>query len=44
MRMDLFGSVTKDPFDEGSDVDILVEFGREGGRLFDRYFDLKEEL
>jgi len=43
-RLDLFGSAASDDFTTESDVDILVQFDRDGSGLFDRYFDLKEGL
>jgi uncharacterized protein len=43
-RLDLVGSAARDDFQpETSDIDVLVDFkGNE--RLFERYFDLKEQL
>ncbi len=43
-RLDIFGSATSDDFRPDSDVDILVQFERDNGGLFDRYFELKERL
>jgi len=43
-RLDLFGSATTEQFGTTSDVDVLVEFDRQAGNLFNRYFELKEEL
>jgi len=43
-RLDIFGSATADGFGPESDVDVLVEFECNAGDLFDRYFDLKENL
>lgn len=43
-RLDLFGSATAGPFGPQSDVDVIVEFDRIDGRLFERYFELKEEM
>ena len=43
-RLDIFGSATSDDFRPDSDVDVLVQFERDTGRLFDRYFELKETL
>ena len=41
----LFGSILTDQFNESSDVDILVQFGKvELAEYFDNYMDLKEEL
>ena len=43
-RLDIFGSATSDDLRPDSDVDVLVQFERDSGRLFDRYFELKERL
>ena len=43
-RLDIFGSAATDQFTVDSDVDVLVQFDREPGDLFNRYFDLKEGL
>ncbi|MFH1717348.1 MAG: nucleotidyltransferase domain-containing protein [Planctomycetota bacterium] len=43
-RLDVFGSATTDQFAADSDVDVLVQFDRSPGDLFNRYFDLKEGL
>ena len=43
-RLDIFGSAVTDQFTVDSDVDVLVQFDREPGDLFNRYFDLKEGL
>jgi predicted nucleotidyltransferase len=43
-RLDVFGSATSGHFGADSDVDVLVRFERDGGGLFNRYFDLKEGL
>jgi predicted nucleotidyltransferase len=43
-RLDVFGSATTDQFAAHSDVDVLVQFDRGPGDLFNRYFDLKEGL
>ena len=43
-RLDIFGSATSDDFRPDSDVDVLVQFERDTGGLFDRYFELKETL
>ena len=43
-RLDIFGSATGDNFRPDSDVDVLVQFERDTGKLFDRYFELKEAL
>ncbi len=43
-RLDLFGSAATDAFGAESDVDVLVEFDRQIGDLFNRYFELKEQL
>jgi predicted nucleotidyltransferase len=44
VRLDLFGSATRDELKPGSDVDVLVRFDRARGDLFARFFDLKEGL
>ena len=44
VRLDLFGSATRDELSSASDVDVLVQFDRGRGGLFARYFDLKEGL
>jgi predicted nucleotidyltransferase len=42
-RLEVFGSILRDDFDESSsDVDIVVEFEPGGG--FRQYFDLKAKL
>jgi len=43
-RLDLFGSAAGETFSSDSDVDVLVEFDRRQGDLFNRYFELKEQL
>lgn len=43
-RLDLFGSVTGTDFGPTSDVDVVARFDRGPGRMFSRYFDLKERL
>lgn len=44
-KLDLFGSATNDSFGDDSDIDIIVEFDKQTGEnLFDKYFELKEEL
>jgi len=43
-RLDLFGSAAGETFGSDSDVDVLVEFDRRQGDLFNRYFELKEQL
>lgn len=43
-RLDLFGSATTSDFRADSDIDVLVQFERDGTGLFDRYFELKERL
>jgi hypothetical protein len=43
-RLDVFGSATTDRFTADSDVDVLVQFDRGRGGLFNCYFDLKEGL
>lgn len=46
VRMDVFGSATRDDFHVGeSDIDLLVDFGSmEPFDLVDAYFDLLNEL
>jgi predicted nucleotidyltransferase len=44
IRLDLFGSATRDTFGPESDVDVVVRFDRTRGEMFRRYFDLKEHL
>ena len=43
-RLDIFGSAATDDFGPDSDVDVVVQFERDGTDLFDRYFELKEGL
>ncbi len=44
-RLGLFGSVLTQEFSPSSDVDVLVDFDSgEDIDLFDKYFDLKEQL
>lgn len=43
-RLDVFGSATTESFGPDSDIDVLVEFDRQVGDLFERYFELKESL
>ncbi len=43
-QLDLFGSAISGEFKNDSDIDILVRFYRKGGGLFNRYFELKEQL
>jgi predicted nucleotidyltransferase len=42
-RLDIVGSAAREDFSANSDVDVLVNFGKDE-RLFSRYFDLKERL
>ena len=46
VRLDAFGSVLTDDFNEQSDIDFLVVFDRRGGttNAFQQYFDFKEAL
>ena len=44
LRLDLFGSAARGEATLQSDVDVLVQFDRSAGHLFDRYFELKESL
>ena len=43
-RLDVFGSATGSNFGPESDVDVLVRLDRQRGKMFTRYFDLKEGL
>lgn len=44
-KLDLFGSATTSKFGPDSDIDFLVEFNdAHNVNLFDKYFDLKNEL
>ncbi len=43
-RLDLFGSAAGPQFGPSSDVDVLARLDRTRGKMFDRYFDLKERL
>jgi predicted nucleotidyltransferase len=44
-RLGLFGSALRGDFSEKSDIDVLVIFDNdENIDLFDKYFDLKENL
>ena len=43
-RLEFFGSAVSDEFDQESDIDCLIEFEKNGGNYFDRYFDLKYAL
>jgi len=44
-RLGLFGSVLTEGFSPDSDVDVLVVFdGGENIDVFDKYFELKEQL
>jgi predicted nucleotidyltransferase len=44
-RLGLFGSALRKDFSEASDIDVLVVFDSgEGVDLFDKYFELKEQL
>lgn len=41
----LFGSATTDDFSEGSDLDFIVKFDRQGFEgAFDQFIDFKHEL
>ncbi len=42
-KLDLIGSAARDDFKESSDIDVLVVFDGDMN-LFDRYFELKENL
>jgi uncharacterized protein len=43
-KLEVFGSVLRDDFDAGSDVDFLVSFERGEGPSGIDWFQLKEEL
>jgi predicted nucleotidyltransferase len=43
-RLDIFGSATREDFASTSDIDVIARFDRRPGRMFGRYFDLKERL
>jgi len=43
-RCDVFGSATGSDFGPSSDIDVVVRFNRKQGRMFERYFELKERL
>lgn len=43
-RLEFFGSALTDEFNEGSDIDCLIEFEKDGGNYFHRFFDLKYAL
>lgn len=45
LRLDAFGSVIRDDFNEDSDLDFLVTFSRgDGVNAFNQYFEFKEAL
>lgn len=43
-KLEFFGSVLTDKFDDESDIDCLIEFEKDGGNYFHRFFDLKYAL
>lgn len=43
-RLDLFGSASGEKFRDSSDIDLVARFDRTPGKMFKRYFDLKERL
>lgn len=43
-RLEFFGSAVMDEFDANSDIDCLIEFEKDGGNYFHRFFDLKYAL
>ncbi|MDI6775692.1 MAG: nucleotidyltransferase family protein [Syntrophales bacterium] len=43
-KLSIFGSVLRDDFGPGSDIDILVEFEPGKAPSFFRLFDMEEEL
>ena len=44
ISLDVFGSFNTPDFDDASDVDLVARFDRSKGRMFSRYFELKENL
>jgi predicted nucleotidyltransferase len=44
MRLGVFGSAASPDVASPNDVDVIVLFDREKGKMFDRYFSLKEQL
>ena len=43
-RLDSFGSAARRQDSATSDVDVLVRFDRSSGKMFTRFFELKERL
>jgi hypothetical protein len=43
-RLALFGSILRDDFGPGSDIDVLVEFERDGAPGFFELGEMREEL
>ncbi len=43
-RLDLIGPAAVEDCDAESEIDVLVQFQRDEGELFNRFFDLKEGL
>ncbi len=43
-KLEFFGSVLSDDFNDGSDIDCLIEFDETGGNHFHGFFDLKYAL
>ena len=43
-RLGVFGSATGPEFGPQSDIDVVALFDRAPGRMFSRYFELKERL
>ncbi|HXK93583.1 MAG TPA: nucleotidyltransferase domain-containing protein [bacterium] len=43
-RLDVFGSITRPDFHAESDMDIVARLDRRPGKMFTRYFTLKERL
>lgn len=43
-RFEFFGSALSTEFHDESDIDCLIEFRKDGGNYFERYFDLKYAL
>lgn len=44
VELSLFGSVLRDDFGPGSDVDVLVEFAHDAGVTAFAFFDLRDQL
>ncbi|MCU0661511.1 MAG: nucleotidyltransferase family protein [Myxococcota bacterium] len=44
VELSVFGSVLRDDFGPGSDVDVLIEFARDSGTTLWDFVEMKEEL